>query len=291
MPGVNRFTLHIAGLSLDIQTEQNLVCGAAFKPFLEGEEGRTHYTARFRKVEVLPELPKQVIREGNCYRIHRDEDGGCVRSFFDERVSSEPYAAAIDRDGWINVDYLDWGSVYVSEMSNSFSHLDFERILIRENRICFHAACIRTEMGGLLFSGPSGIGKSTQAELWRRFRGARLINGDRPILSKETDGWRAWGSPYAGSSKCYVNESCPVTAVIMLKQSPVCSLRRLSTGEAFRKVYSGVTVHSWDPYFMERVCDLVIEISAQIPVFEFSCTKEADAVDFLEKRLQEELRL
>ena len=80
----------------------------------------------------------------------------------------------------------------------------------KTNDLCMHAL-IETAYGGILFSGVSGAGKTTQAELWMQWEQARQINGDRPILvSKVIREWLGCGSPYAGSSECYINECIPI---------------------------------------------------------------------------------
>ena len=150
---------------------------------------------------------------------------------------------------------------------------------------------MNTSFGGLLFSGPSGIGKSTQAGLWQTYRGAKQINGDRPILSKDHGKWLAWGSPYAGSSKCHVNENCSVSAVIILQQSETCSLQRLSLPEAFRAVWSGLTIYNWDKFFVEKAFDLTMDFIATVPVFRFGCTPDIFAVEYLERELRKDCRL
>ena len=70
----------------------------------------------------------------------------------------------------------------------------------------------------ILFSGPSGIGKSTQAGLWTKYRKARVINGDRTLLKKENGRWMSLGWPICGSSEICYNEAYPVKAVIFLGQ-------------------------------------------------------------------------
>lgn len=284
-----RYLLNISGCSICLETDQLLPMEEAFLPFVCEQEPPC-YCAVFRRTEHLPALPDQVLHEARCFRVHQTGEQS-VTSFFNAPRGDRTYAV-VSGDyprGIIHVDYLDFGKQFVSELSNSFFHLGFERLLVRERRLCFHAACVRTELGGLLFSGPSGIGKSTQAELWCRYRKSKLINGDRPILSNEGGTWLAWGSPYAGSSRCYVNENCSVTAIVMLRQAPVCSLNRLNTAQAFRKVYAGLTVNSWDRDFVTKACDLAMELVSQVPVFEFGCTPDEQAVDYLERRLREEL--
>ena len=284
-----RYQLNISGCSICLETDQSLPMEEAFAPFV-CEDAESRYRVVFQKVDGLVEIPEKVLYEGRCFRVHQTGEQS-LTSFFNAPHGDMTYAMVSGDYArkMICVDYLEAGKQYVSELPNSFFHLGFEKLLIQENRICLHASCVSTHLGGVLFTGPSGIGKSTQAELWCRYRKSKLINGDRPILSNEGGTWLAWGSPYAGSSRCYVNESCSVTAILMLRQAPVCSLNRLNTAQAFRKVYAGLTVNSWDRDFVTKACDLAMELVSQVPVFEFGCTPDEQAVDYLERRLREEL--
>lgn len=292
MPHIFPYTISIAGITLRMDTDRPLAPEGNFAPFLT-EERNPDFLARFRQVAELPPIPEKILHEDTCYRVHPDGRGGYLRSFFDRPRDLTAYAVATYDypRGRIQVDYLEKGAPCVSEMRNSFFHLGLEAMLIHKNRLCLHAACVDTELGGILFSGPSGIGKSTQAELWCANRGAKQINGDRPILSRDEDGWLAWGSPYAGSSRCHINESCPVTAIVMLRQAKQCGLRRLPLPEAFRAVWSGLTVYSWDKAFVEAASGLALELIASVPVLEFACTPDPQAVEYLEQGLRKECGL
>lgn len=288
MPDAERYCLTLAGLTVGIGTDQELKVSEGFLPFLT-EAASPDFRASFQRVSRLPLIPEKVIHEDDCYRVHPDGRGGYLRSFFDAPKDMTAYAvAAYDYDrGEIRIEYLEKGARCVSEMHNSFFHLGLESVLLARNRLCLHASCVRTHLGGILFSGISGIGKSTQSELWCRHRGAKLINGDRPILSKAEEGWLAWGSPYAGSSQCHINESCPVSAIVMLRQEKSCTLRRLNLSEAFRAVWSGLTMNSWNEKLVERAVELAMELIQTVPVYEFGCTPDERAVDFLEGELEQ----
>lgn len=281
--------LQIAGVSIQIDHDQHLEVTEAFAPFV-CEQTRSQYRAVFQQVDNLPPIPAEVVFTDNCHRVHPDGRGGFQRSFFDAPRDLTPYSLATYdyAAGQITVPYLEKGRACVSEIANSFFHLGLEGILIRENRLCFHAACVNTPLGGILFSGPSGIGKSTQADLWCRFRSGRLINGDRPILSMDGEAVLAWGSPYAGSSKCHRNESCPVTAIVMLRQAPRCSVRRLGAGEAFGRICAGLNLNRWDRSFVDKACDLTVKLTQRVPAFELSCTPDEAAIHCLENALKEE---
>lgn len=274
-------SLSIAGVPIRMELEQPVPMTDAFRPFLTQEE--PVYTGRFRQVPELGAIDESCLFTGNCFRVHPDG----VRSFFDAPRDLTAYAVARTdlESGTVEVRYLEKGAYCVSQMDNSFFHLGFEGLLIRRDRVCFHAACIRTNQGGILFSGPSGIGKSTQARLWCEHRGAELINGDRPILQRISGGFLAWGSPYAGSSRCFVNDSVPVRAVVFLAQELENRIRRLKTAEAFRRIYGQLTMYSWDPFFVERACDLAQALAEQVPCWELGCVPDETAVALLEENL------
>ncbi len=278
--------LSIAGLDLRVQGEQPFSVTERFRPFLM-QGGKPDVCIRIcRRAQLLPP-PKNLLWQDSNYCVY--EKAGIYHRYFMEGPP-QPYAAvACDHPaGEIRIDYLQQASETFAGLQGVFHHVGIESVMLYRGRMCFHAACVQTEQGGILFSGPSGIGKSTQAELWCRHRGAKLINGDRPILNKSRFGWLAWGSPYAGSSRCYVNASCPVNAVVMLRQGQACTLRRLTPGEAFRAVWSGVTVPGWDAGGTEKACDLALGVSAEVPCYELTCTPDERAVILLEQELRKD---
>ena len=105
----------------------------------------------------------------------------------------------------------------MSSLSFVGSHdpLSFKYPAIR-HALILHSSYLDVNGQALLFSGPSGIGKSTQADLWVRHRGAAILNGDKSLLIREPDGWYAHGWPICGSSGICRNESRRIRAIVML---------------------------------------------------------------------------
>ena len=284
--------LEIAGVSIALKSFLPWKEEPAFLPFVKPYSA-PDFRVEFLQTHTLPEIPGTVLHEDECYRVHPDGRGGYLRSFFDAPRDYTPYALGeygYD-DGLVRIHCLQKGIPCVSELHNSFFHIGLEAMLISRQRLCLHAACVDTPLGGILFSGPSGIGKTTQANLWCSLRGAEQINGDRPVLSRENDGWLAWGSPYAGSSRCHVNRNCPVSAIVMLEQGKSCVVSRLKPMDAFRAVWSGLTIHSWDKGFAERAADLTMELIGKVPVYKLRCTPDENAVLCLEEELRKDFRL
>ena len=180
---------------------------------------------------------------------------------------------------------------HFDDTNNSFFHTGWERFLTQKNRLILHASLIETQFEGLIFSGSSGIGKSTQAELWEKYEDAMQINGYRPILYKKENVWRGFGSPYAGSSECYVNKGVPIRAIMILAQGKECNITPLRKLEAFREIFKNCTVYSWDREFVEQVITLVTELITDIPIYRLTCTPDQRAVEAVKELLKKESEL
>lgn len=279
-------TLKIAGVSICLNTEQPIRVTEAFRPFCW--EGEADYQVFFRQVSELPEFPEHLLYRDGCFSVAFD--GRYCRRFADSRNPGTFYAVAVYdwEQRQITVSYIPGGSRYLTETGNCFFHIAWETVLLREYRLILHSCCMETNLGGVLFSGPSGIGKSTQGRLWRIHRNAGEINGDRAVLLREEKGWRAYGSPYAGSSNCYVNASVDVGAVVMLRQSEENRIRRLKTAEAFCRIFTQLTVPTWDHVCTASACELTEKLVREVPVYEMSCTPDLRAVELLEETLRKE---
>ena len=53
-----------------------------------------------------------------------------------------------------------------------------------KNRFLMHGAVLSWKGNGLMFTAPSGTGKSTHIDLWKRYLGeeVEIINGDKPKM-------------------------------------------------------------------------------------------------------------
>ena len=224
-----------------------------FQPFLCAP-GEAPLTVSLLPVQALPEVRGRELLRNYAFAVFRTEDG-FFRVFHDRREGDRPYAVGhLEQDGRETIEYLEADRGFFSETANCFSHIALEALLLQRDAMILHASFVSTRYGGLLFSGVSGIGKSTQADLWQRYEGAELLNGDRTVLRRMDGVWTAFGSPYAGSSNCFVNESRPVRAITLLRQAGIlvklnCSLTPHNAGDLERIV----------SYAAER--DLILEVN------------------------------
>ena len=167
------------------------------------------------------------------------------------------------------------------------SLLALERRQIKKDAMVLHCAYIEYQGEAILFSAPSETGKTTQANLWEKYRGSRTVNGDRSLLGKRDGRWTAQGWPVCGTSEVCHNESIPVRAVVMLSQAQENRAQRMTPGQAFPLLYSQITVNKWNTRDHIHTMDLMEDFLGSVPVIHLGCTISREAVDCLEEVLQE----
>ena len=228
-----------------------------------------------------PELPEPMLSDPRL-RVWRAAD-----AYYIERptvVANDPCACirAADDDplhvrGWIYPEQT--GSI--TSLNNLFDAGSIEYLLTALGTINLHSSFIRCRGGAILFTAPSGTGKSTQADLWEQYAGAEQINGDRSVIRCVDGVWTAFGFPFAGSSGIYRNDSVPIRAIIVLRQAPENTIERLRASEAFRLLYSESAFQRWHDAGHKTVIDRLMQLSQEVPVYLLRCTPDERAVRLL----------
>lgn len=287
MPDPTILSVTIAGVTINLSTPAPLKRSAPFESFL-GATGTERYNVICSPVDALPVPGAPPLFCGVEYAVFPAGNRFLIR-YHDHRQGDAPYAVT-ESDlsaRQTRISCLPQGAQFLNELQNFFFHTRWEDMLLHSGRLILHASFISTVYGGVLFSGVSGVGKSTQAGLWVQHRGARLINGDRTILARRDGRWFAYGAPYAGSSNCFINEHYPLRAVVLLQQSENNTLHRLNTAQAFRGLYQGMTVAGWDPVSVEQACTLTADLAACVPVYRLCCTPDERPVRLLQAELEQ----
>lgn len=165
--------------------------------------------------------------------------------------------------------------------------MELEHQAVSNHGFLFHSAYVRVGEQAILFTGPSGIGKSTQADLWMRLRNAELINGDRSIVRLHQGKAMVYGVPYSGSSRVCHNETLPLQAIVCLSQAPRSKIERLTGLRAFRELWAQCCVNTWNRDDMDQCIQTLMEVIQNVPVYHLACTPDESAVVALETMLKE----
>lgn len=164
-----------------------------------------------------------------------------------------------------------------------------EELFLHFGRNVFHSSCVDIGGQALLFSGVSGIGKSTQARLWETYAGATVKNGDRNLLRFDGKRELACGLPYAGTSGICSAYELPIRAIVFLSQAKTNELTRLPQRTAMRSLLSQFPVPKWSASAVSQAMDAAARIASHIPIYHLSCLPDQTAVEMLRKTLSEEV--
>lgn len=148
------------------------------------------------------------------------------------------------------------------------------------NKMVFHGACITYKEHGLLFTAPSGTGKTTHICLWKQYfkDDVDIVNGDKPILEVREDGVIAHSVPYSGKEGYYKNTSAKLKGICIIKQGTSNKTRRVSPSEAMVTLYTQMYI----PYDSEEATLLTMGLLDALlkgcPIYELTCDISEDAV-------------
>ena len=206
-------------LESDAPLERSPVCEAFHVP-----DGVPDHTICLRFSDALPTPPADALRRDDVFRWQ----AGAQRHLL-QWVSAPgdiphftyavTHGAHTDPEvgRFVNADDTDviFASAYRTgaSVSTALEAVGLFDVFAARGMLVLHSAYIVTSAGeAILFSGPSGVGKSTQAALWERCAGARVVNGDRALVDvgKKT----ANGIFYAGTSGISENVTAPVRAIV-----------------------------------------------------------------------------
>ena len=161
-----------------------------------------------------------------------------------------------------------------------------ERLIAENGGFLLHCSYIIYNNKAILFTAPSGTGKSTQADLWQQLRGAKIVNGDRAAVLLTPQGILAGGIPFAGSSQYCENVTAPLAAIVCLSQAAHTTIRRLKGLEAFRLLWEGISANVWDKPHLEKISAAAGQVATEIPMYYLPCPPDESAVLALEQALK-----
>lgn len=154
------------------------------------------------------------------------------------------------------------------------------RVLILDG-IVIHSSSLALDGKGILFTAPSGTGKSTHAELYEKHFGDRVsvINDDTPVVRFVNDIPYVCGTPWSGSSDKFKNTEVPLKAIVVLKQASINKIRRLSPIEALPLVMPRLFLPYFDNNLMERASGLLDRLLSRVPIYHLECRPDQEAME------------
>lgn len=225
--------------------------------------------------KAYAELDDKVICfDGKTYNVfYKDAFGGCFarrQSRTDSNRITVTLTAEAKKKFWMRL---------------VLNTMGIEELASRKNGFVFHSSFIERKNEAILFTGPCGIGKSTQAKLWNESRNAPIINGDKTLIYFENERFYAAGLPFSGSSGISKNKVLPLRLIVKLSWKNSNKISPLSPKEAFVALLKSIYVPNG---LGSQISAVAFSASRKVPIVFFECTPTEAAVDALESYLDKE---
>ena len=265
-----------------IVCESDICIPDHFLQFQTSNHFETDYTYHLRVIDQLPLPEGKILADRADLKVYgtqtleirqigikgQDASYALYREISDQAAEIFLVPDAIDR--------LHCDPVFTSLFA-------LERQMQQRDSLILHCAYLIYNQKAILFSAPSGTGKSTQAALWEQYRSAHIVNGDRALIRKIEGQWNACGWPVCGSSGICELSDTPIRAIVMLKQGKKNSIEPLSPIQAFTLLFEQLTINKWNKEFVQNAISCIEDLIKHVSVYQLTCDISENAVACLEK--------
>ena len=272
----------IGNFTIEVKSNVHFQDAEPYSLFLSDEKF-ADYSISVDFTSDLPhkiENPQYISNDREC--VYIDDVLHC---YYKSRDTGEGYYGCRIKDGknitiLIDKKYRDslWTRVI-------FSLAGIEEIVAENNGCVLHSSFIEKDGNAILFTGPCSIGKSTQAQLWKKYADADIINGDKTLIFEKDGTVFASGMPFSGSSKDCINRVVPIKAIICLQQSESNKSQFCAKDESFYKLYKNCYPVPYSRECTDKLIDFIEKVSQNVSVYDYACLPDESAVRFLEREL------
>jgi hypothetical protein len=161
--------------------------------------------------------------------------------------------------------------------------LVFFEIAMKEGLFPLHASAIAYQNQAILFSAPSGVGKSTQAMLWQQEEAIRFINDDKPLIELSNP-IQIHGSPWCGKTMLQSNTSYPLTCILFIVQDKKDFVEEMTANEKIIHLIKN-THRSDNPVLQQAFLNKVDQLIANARIARLHCTPTKNAVQVVKEYL------
>ena len=273
----------VGGFCFDVNLASELPVPENFNRFAVSEGDAVYHYHFLIEDGLFPMKKEPDLIRGDCQLFFR---GTRETRLLTARGDGEPYALCEETGESVSFITIDRSRLSLFSLDTVFTSLfALEKRLYKRNRFLFHCTFLSYRSESILFTGPSGAGKSTQGGLWEEHRGARIVNGDRALLSFGPSGLIAEGFPVCGSSEICFLETRRVRCIVVVRQAKENRVEPVKGVKAWSLLYPQLMVNSWNRDFVEKASTFLERVLSEIPVYELFCDISEGAVDALDRVL------
>lgn len=275
----------IAGIVLDLELAFGTYFGDTLEQYRIPEtKDVLHRIKTVKSTDLpIPETDPSVVMAGR--RIYQS-DGSETILTIDEATQS-PRHLIVKSAGHKEITiYLNpMVGTDLAELEYVWTGIVFFEIALLHGMTALHASAVETKGAAVLFSAPSGTGKSTQARLWKEsIPKCTVINDDKPLLEPTEQGIFVHGTPWSGKDVVNKNKRVPLKAIAFVEQAAHDVVGELTPLERIRHLFRN-TYRPSDSELAQINLSLIDKLVGSAWIVRFACTMEDSAAKTLYRYL------
>ncbi|MBN3490891.1 hypothetical protein JV173_05105 [Acholeplasma equirhinis] len=167
-----------------------------------------------------------------------------------------------------------------------YTGMVFLELAQRHGLLPLHGSAISYKGDVILFSAPSGTGKSTHARMWKQLFGDDVtwVNDDKPILEINEDGIFVYGAPFSGQYSSNTNKKLPLKAIVFLQQGITDEVTKLDQKEALKNLVTN-TLRPTEEALWDNMLKLFEVILKQVPIYHLDASLSLNAARQIKKAI------
>lgn len=166
--------------------------------------------------------------------------------------------------------------VNVSRIETAIVYRKLIEAAVEYNTIFMHGAVISVHNKGIMFTAPSGTGKTTHMMKWlQNLDEAFVVNGDKPLVKIQDNEITAYGTPWCGKEKLATNTMVPLKSVVLMERSEENHIEEISFGKAYPFLLQQTYIPH-DPDKAKKTLALLAKLYSQVRIYRFQFNNFAD---------------
>ena len=178
--------------------------------------------------------------------------------------------------------------MWISPRGEPFSNTDYEYMYTGyefSSRLGYlgggvlHGSAIAYRGRGVIFSAPSGTGKSTHTGLWKACFGEDVVfvNDDKPAIRYPDGQATVYGTPWSGKTDLNTNMAAPLHAIVFVERGEENRIRRLELTESMLHLSEELVRPRHDEALSTRLVDVMVQLAQTVPVYLLTCNMDPAA--------------
>ncbi len=170
------------------------------------------------------------------------------------------------------------GTIYMDPLIHPLGSLLLLYMVHLKGGVLMHASAVIDRGNSYLFSGVSGIGKSTMAKLWFEC-GGDVINDDRVVLRLHDNVVKIYNNPMPYYQQ-YHKEGI-LKKIFLLKQSPENYIKPISGVNAYSRVLGNFIQQFYEKEMVNKHLDYILKILDRVSVYEVGFKPDHEIVSLI----------